>query len=189
MRRECVVGTAFRVERTCFGGQLACGDGVTLDYDFHVSKDRCKAHLPYLRSGVILLAEEADPVQQRSGADSASLLDTVDSIEVAVARAGLAEAVDLQCPCCSCPELCRPLQGTVVQHHEIDSLGQAADILLQQASVHMGEHLVTVLAVDLYHMQAVGMQAVEVAAHNPRSLLLVVQDTLLRLVVGPRALH
>ncbi len=31
-RRECVVGTAFKVDRTCFGGQLACGDGVTLDF-------------------------------------------------------------------------------------------------------------------------------------------------------------
>ncbi len=30
LRRECVVGTAFSVERTYFGAQLASGDGVTL---------------------------------------------------------------------------------------------------------------------------------------------------------------
>ena len=29
---ECVVGTAFRVDLTYFGGQFACGEGVTLDY-------------------------------------------------------------------------------------------------------------------------------------------------------------
>ena len=29
---ECVVGTAFSVERTYFGEQLASGEGVTLDY-------------------------------------------------------------------------------------------------------------------------------------------------------------
>ena len=28
---ECVVGTAFKVERTYFGEQLASGEGVTLD--------------------------------------------------------------------------------------------------------------------------------------------------------------
>jgi len=28
---ECVVGMAFRVDRTYFGGQFASGDGVTLD--------------------------------------------------------------------------------------------------------------------------------------------------------------
>ena len=27
---ECVVGTALSVDRTYFGGQFACGDGVTL---------------------------------------------------------------------------------------------------------------------------------------------------------------
>ena len=31
LRSEYVVGTAFSVERTYFGGQLACSDGVTLD--------------------------------------------------------------------------------------------------------------------------------------------------------------
>lgn len=31
LRREYVVGTAFKVDRTYFGGQLALGDGVTLD--------------------------------------------------------------------------------------------------------------------------------------------------------------
>jgi hypothetical protein len=31
LRSECVVGTAFNVERTYFGGQLASGEGVTLD--------------------------------------------------------------------------------------------------------------------------------------------------------------
>jgi hypothetical protein len=31
LRRECVVGTALRVERTYFGGQFASGEGVTLD--------------------------------------------------------------------------------------------------------------------------------------------------------------
>lgn len=30
LRRECVVGTQFNVERTYFGGQFACGEGVTL---------------------------------------------------------------------------------------------------------------------------------------------------------------
>lgn len=30
---ECVVGMAFRVDRTYFGGQFASGDGVTLDYN------------------------------------------------------------------------------------------------------------------------------------------------------------
>ncbi len=29
-RRECVVGTALRVDRTYFGGQFAYGEGVTL---------------------------------------------------------------------------------------------------------------------------------------------------------------
>ena len=29
-KSECVVGTAFSVDRTYFGGQLASGDGVTL---------------------------------------------------------------------------------------------------------------------------------------------------------------
>jgi hypothetical protein len=33
LRSECVVGMAFRVERTYFGGQFASGDGVTLDCD------------------------------------------------------------------------------------------------------------------------------------------------------------
>lgn len=33
---ECVVGTALSVERTYFGGQLECGDGVTLDYNVSV---------------------------------------------------------------------------------------------------------------------------------------------------------
>ncbi len=32
-RSECVVGTALRVDRTYFGGQLEWGDGVTLDYE------------------------------------------------------------------------------------------------------------------------------------------------------------
>jgi hypothetical protein len=32
LRSECVVGTAFSVERTYFGGQFASGEGVTLDY-------------------------------------------------------------------------------------------------------------------------------------------------------------
>jgi hypothetical protein len=32
LRSECVVGTALRVERTYFGGQLASGEGVTLDF-------------------------------------------------------------------------------------------------------------------------------------------------------------
>ena len=31
-RSEAVVGMALSVERTYFGGQLACGDGVTEDY-------------------------------------------------------------------------------------------------------------------------------------------------------------
>lgn len=31
LSRECVVGTAFRVDRTYFGGQFAVGEGVTLD--------------------------------------------------------------------------------------------------------------------------------------------------------------
>jgi hypothetical protein len=31
LRRECVVGTAFKVDRTNFGGQFASGEGVTLD--------------------------------------------------------------------------------------------------------------------------------------------------------------
>jgi hypothetical protein len=31
-RREVVVGTAFTVDLTYLGGQLASGDGVTLDY-------------------------------------------------------------------------------------------------------------------------------------------------------------
>jgi len=31
LRRECVVGTAFKVDRTYFGGQFASGEGVTLD--------------------------------------------------------------------------------------------------------------------------------------------------------------
>ena len=30
--KECCVGTALRVERTYLGGQLACGEGVTLDF-------------------------------------------------------------------------------------------------------------------------------------------------------------
>ena len=30
--RECVVGTAFRVDRTYLGGQFASGEGVTLDW-------------------------------------------------------------------------------------------------------------------------------------------------------------
>jgi hypothetical protein len=30
---ECVVGMAFRVDRTYFGGQFASEDGVTLDYN------------------------------------------------------------------------------------------------------------------------------------------------------------
>ena len=30
LSNECVVGTAFNVERTYLGGQLASGDGVTL---------------------------------------------------------------------------------------------------------------------------------------------------------------
>jgi hypothetical protein len=30
-KSECVVGTALRVDRTYFGGQLASGEGVTLD--------------------------------------------------------------------------------------------------------------------------------------------------------------
>jgi hypothetical protein len=29
--KECVVGTAFSVDRTYFGGQFASGEGVTLD--------------------------------------------------------------------------------------------------------------------------------------------------------------
>ena len=32
LSREWVVGTAFKVDRIYFGGQLACGEGVTLDY-------------------------------------------------------------------------------------------------------------------------------------------------------------
>lgn len=32
LRRECVVGTAFRVDRTYLAEQFASGDGVTLDY-------------------------------------------------------------------------------------------------------------------------------------------------------------
>lgn len=31
LRRECVVGTALRVDRTYLGGQLASSDGVQLD--------------------------------------------------------------------------------------------------------------------------------------------------------------
>lgn len=31
LRRELVLGTAFRVDLTYFGGQLASGEGVTLD--------------------------------------------------------------------------------------------------------------------------------------------------------------
>jgi hypothetical protein len=31
LRRECVVGTALRVDRTYFGGQFASREGVTLD--------------------------------------------------------------------------------------------------------------------------------------------------------------
>jgi len=34
-RSELLVGTAFNVDRTYLGGQLACGDGVTLDYLFN----------------------------------------------------------------------------------------------------------------------------------------------------------
>ena len=30
LSKECVVGTAFKVDRTYFGGQFAYGDGVTL---------------------------------------------------------------------------------------------------------------------------------------------------------------
>jgi hypothetical protein len=33
LRSEPVVGTALRVERTNFGGQLASGEGVTLDFE------------------------------------------------------------------------------------------------------------------------------------------------------------
>jgi len=33
-KSEFVVGTALSVERTYLGGQLASGEGVTLDYDF-----------------------------------------------------------------------------------------------------------------------------------------------------------
>jgi hypothetical protein len=32
LSRECVVGTAFSVERTYLGGQFELGEGVTLDY-------------------------------------------------------------------------------------------------------------------------------------------------------------
>ena len=33
LRSEYVVGTAFKVDRTYFGGQLACGEGVTLVFE------------------------------------------------------------------------------------------------------------------------------------------------------------
>lgn len=37
LRRECVVGTALRVERTYVGGQFASGEGVTLDYSLKLA--------------------------------------------------------------------------------------------------------------------------------------------------------
>jgi hypothetical protein len=37
LRRECVVGTAFRVDRTYLGGQFASGEGVALAYNLNIS--------------------------------------------------------------------------------------------------------------------------------------------------------
>ena len=61
-RRECVVGTAFSVDRTYFGGQLAVGEGVTLDLKFVNSLNRYTWD-DCLHWQVGQLLEVADPAQ------------------------------------------------------------------------------------------------------------------------------
>lgn len=67
LRRECVVGTALRVERTYLGRQFAFGEGVTLDYSWLVEIGWQVSR--YLHLVVVRLREQAGRFRKREWVD------------------------------------------------------------------------------------------------------------------------